>query len=188
MSLLERRRFVVDLLAAIPALRFVARGPSPPRAPQEPARGILVSSGEDRFHDSTRAIGVSSTTFKVSAGDTKRSLFVMEQHNTRRGGPPLHLHRETDEFWYVLAGDYVVEVGGQQFQAGAGDCVLGPRGVPHRWAYVGHSPGRLLITFTPAGQMEEFFARPRASSAYSADPALFRQFGMELLGPPLPVR
>ena len=191
MSGLERRRFLVNLLAAIPALRLSARGASltstEPGALQEPAGGILVASGEDRFH-ATRAIGVSSTTFKVSAGDTRHSLFAMEHHSTIHGGPPLHVHREADEFWYVLAGEYVIEVGGQQFQARGGDCVLGPRGVPHRWAFVGQSPGRLLITFTPAGRMEDFFGRPRTSNAYADDPALYQRFGMELLGPPLPVK
>src|SRR5262249_46400652 len=157
----ERRRFVVDLLSVVPLLHFSTRGAllaseSPPPT-QEPARGILVARDEDRFHDSTRAIGVSSTTFKVSANDTKRSLFAMAQHNIKRGGSPLHVHHDVDEFWYVLSGEYVVEVGGQQLQARAGDCVLGPRDVPHRWAYLGTSPGRLLITFTPAGRMEEFF-------------------------------
>jgi hypothetical protein len=29
--------------------------------------------------------------------------------------------------------------------------------VPHVWAYVGEKPGRMLMGFTPAGQMEDFF-------------------------------
>ncbi len=38
-----------------------------------------------------------------------------------------------------------------------GDSVLGPRRVPHVWAYTGAGPGRILIAFTPAGKMEAFF-------------------------------
>jgi mannose-6-phosphate isomerase-like protein (cupin superfamily) len=125
--------------------------------------------------------------FKVATADTDSALFAMEHTNTRHGGPPLHLHHEVDEFWYVLAGEYLVEVGGERFSAQAGDCVLGPRGIAHRWAYVGEGSGRLLITFTPAGRMEELFSRPRVPGTYSEDAALYRAFGMELLGPPLAV-
>lgn len=197
MHRLDRRRFFTDLLAGIPALRVGAGAASitslgcAPRAGrtavvqagQSPLRGTMVASGEDRFRVD-RAIGPSVTTFKVSAGDTGRALFAMEQRNepARRGGPPLHLHYGVDEFWYVIAGEYLIEVDGQRFRARAGDCVLGPRNLPHRWAFVGETPGQLLITFTPAGRMEEFFGRPRTSTTISNDPELYRQFGMELLG------
>jgi mannose-6-phosphate isomerase-like protein (cupin superfamily) len=177
---LERRGFLAEILAAIPILR--AAGFTAPS--QETARGVMVAAGEDRLRVK-RAIGVSSTAFKVAADDTHHALFAMEQANTRFGGPPLHLHRDVDEFWYVVAGRYLIEVGSQRFEAGAGDCVLGPRNVPHRWAFVGDTPGRVLITFTPAGLMQEFFSRPRKSAAYTDDPALYRQYGMELLGPPI---
>ncbi|HEY0780457.1 MAG TPA: cupin domain-containing protein, partial [Gemmatirosa sp.] len=172
--------------AAPPTATPPAATPQPGTG-QPPAAGVLVSAGEDRFR-TARAVGVSATTFKVATVDTQGALFAMEQANTKHGGPPLHLHRDVDEFWYVTAGEYLVEVGGRQFRAGPGACVLGPRGVPHRWAFVGDAPGRMLITFTPAGRMQEWFERPRAPGAYTTpDPALFRQFGMELLGPPLPV-
>lgn len=188
-----RRRFIADLFVAVPALPLLARNARPgPRGDDQPparpaAAGVLVTAGDDRFH-TARAVGVSATTFKVAAEDTRHALFAMEQANAKHGGPPLHVHHDVDEFWYVTAGEYVVEVGGRQFRAGPGDCVLGPRGVPHRWAFVGNTPGRMLITFTPAGRMEEWFELPRAPGAYmTPDPALFRRFGMELLGPPLPV-
>jgi mannose-6-phosphate isomerase-like protein (cupin superfamily) len=183
MRRLERRRFLGELLAAVPLLRpgvFVD-------AAQAQAKGVKVAAGEDRL-GIKRAIGVSSTTFKVAADDTGHALFAMEQANARRGGPPLHLHRDVDEFWYVVTGEYVIEVGSQRFEARDGDCVLGPRNVPHRWAFVGDTPGRMVITFTPAGLMQEFFSRPRRSAAYTDDPALYRRHGMELLGPSMTVR
>lgn len=200
----DRRRFLADLLVAVPALHLVppvarserraprddrqppaATAPQP-AAPQPTAAGVMVAAGEDRFH-AARTVGVSATAFKVAADDTRQALFAMEQANTKHGGPPLHVHHDVDEFWFVTAGQYVIEVGGRQFHAGPGDCVLGPRSVPHRWAFMGDAPGRVLITFTPAGRMQEFFALFRTPGVYLNDPALARRFGMELLGPPLPV-
>jgi mannose-6-phosphate isomerase-like protein (cupin superfamily) len=133
-----------------------------------------VASGQDRFNKS-RSIGVSSTTFKVATPDTGGALFAMEQANTKPGGPPLHLHHNEDEFWYVLARDYVIEVGSDQYRAQPGDCVLGPRNIPHAWAFLGESSGRLLIVYTTAGRIQN-------------DAALYRAFGMELLGPPLSLK
>lgn len=95
------------------------------------ARSIRpVRAGADR-EGKARAVGISSTAFKVLAGDSAGALFVMEQTNTRKGGPPRHVHRDEDELFYVLEGAYVVEVGGELVRLEAGDCVLGPRGVPH---------------------------------------------------------
>ena len=63
-----------------------------------------------------------------------------------------------------------------------------PRGVPHVWAYTGTTQGRILITFTPPGQMEAFFQEVSKRNAMPPqDPAFWRRYGMELLGPPLRV-
>ena len=66
--------------------------------------------------------------------------------------------------------------------------LLAPRRVPHVWAYVGNATGRLLIAFTPAGRMEAFFREvAKANTMPPQDAALWRAYGMELLGPPLRV-
>jgi mannose-6-phosphate isomerase-like protein (cupin superfamily) len=175
----ERRSLLKMLLSAIPAAAVGKLAPA-----QTVSSGIKVVAGQDRFNKS-RSIGVSSTTFKVATPDTAGALFAMEQANTKPGGPPRHLHYDQDEFWYVLAGEYVFEVGSDQYRVQAGDCVLGPRKVPHAWAFVGESPGRLLIAFTPAGKIQEWFERDRKKGEYVNDAALYHAFGMELLGPPL---
>jgi len=178
----ERRSVLKLLLAAIPS-RAIGRLASA----QTLSCGIKVAAGQDRFNK-TRSIGVSSTTFKVATPDTAGALFAMEQANAKPGGPPRHLHHDQDEFWYVLAGEYVFEVGSDQYRAQLGDCVLGPRNVPHAWAFVGESPGRLLIAFTPAGKIQEWFERDRKQGEYVNDAALYNAFGMELLGPPLSLK
>lgn len=174
------RRFLFKMMmaaASASALPRLASG-------QALQTGIEVAAGQDRFNKS-RTIGVSSTTFKVATPDTLGALFVIEQSNATPGGPPRHLHHEQDEFWYVMAGEYIVEVGSERFRVQTGDCVLGPRKIAHGWAFVGDSPGRLLIAFTPAGKMQEWFERDRKKGTYMNDGDLYRQFGMELVGPPL---
>ena len=68
----------------------------------------------------------------------------------------------------------------------AGSFVFIPRGVAHCFQNVGEEPGRMLVTFTPAG-MEGFFERLSELTAFDLD--TFRraaaEHGMEVVGPPL---
>jgi hypothetical protein len=68
--------------------------------------------------------------------------------------------------------------------APAGSFVFIPRGLAHAFQCVGPQPGRMLITFAPAG-MEGFFER--LSSLTSFDLEAFRdaaaQHGMDVVGP-----
>jgi mannose-6-phosphate isomerase-like protein (cupin superfamily) len=151
-----------------------------------------VPSGQDR-QGRPHQIGVSATTYKVVTSDTKGDLFVIEQANQRRGGPPLHVHHGEDVLFSVLAGDYLVQVGDKRYPLKTGDCILGPRGIPHAWAFVGTTPGRLLLSYAPAGKMEAFFNAWEqlgfTPGGYSKekDAALLRSYGMERIGPPIPL-
>lgn len=185
--MLRRSLLSIPALACLPEIlraegRAIARSIIPP-----------VKMGQDR-EGKKRAIGVSSTTYKVLTSDSRGDLFVMEQANTRKGGPSRHMHYHEDELFFCLEGQYVVEVGDNRSVLQQGDCVLGPRGIPHAWAFSGTGTGRMLISFAPAGKMEAFFGqreargiKPGGYASTKADAALLAEFGMELVGPPIPV-
>jgi mannose-6-phosphate isomerase-like protein (cupin superfamily) len=166
MMTLERRSFLAALAAALSGLSL-------PDAFADATRsGVKVAEDEDRF-GKNRAIGLNATTFKLATTDTQGAVFLMEQHSIKPGGPPLHLHHEQDEFWFVVSGGYVFQVGSERYLAEPGDCLLGPREVPHTYAFVGPpSGGRVLIGFAPAGKIQEYFEVPRMPGAYVADALL----------------
>ena len=189
MKEMQRRSFLQLALAAIPSSLIGQSSATSSLA--SGAKAVRVTAGADR-EGQTRSIGISNTTYKILTQDTGGALFTLEQLNHKKGGPQRHLHHAQDEFWYVLEGEYVFEIGSERFRLKAGDCILGPREVPHAWAFVGDSTGRLLISFTPAGKMEAFFnqrfppgSTPRTYSHTEDDAAVARTFGMELLGPPM---
>ena len=154
-----------------------------PAAGPLPAR--VVPAGEDRSGEH-HGLGVSTVDFKVIAPDG--GLLVLENTFHARGGAPRHLHLAQDEWFYALEGELVIEVGDQRHTLRPGDSVLGPRRVPRVWAHVGDGRGRILVAFTPAGRMEAFFREvTKADAMPPQDPALWREHGMELLGPPLTV-
>jgi len=148
--------------------------------------GLHVAAGADRFSEAHPLGPRNLITFKLATHDTRGGLFVIEHSSLAKGGPPRHLHHEQDEWFYPLEGEYIIEVGDTRHQLKSGDSLLAPREVPHVWAHVGDQPGRLLIAFTPAGQMEAFFrAATKLGSMPPQNPELFRAHGMEVVGPPL---
>jgi quercetin dioxygenase-like cupin family protein len=140
-----------------------------------------IPSGQDRLNEQHSI----DATFKVLTNETGGNLFVMEQRNNKKGGPPRHLHYNEEEYFYVIEGNYIIEVGSDRFELGSGDSLLAPRKVPHAWAFAGADKGRLLISFAPANKMEAYFRLINPNSKQMAD--LMREYGMELIGPPLRV-
>jgi quercetin dioxygenase-like cupin family protein len=180
------RRSFIEWLAAVP-LGAIA---PPPQAPGAPVARVAAGSG--RANGVIKLPGGDLVYVKVATADTGGALFMTEQPIERRGsGPPKHYHQDEDEWFYCLAGEYVVEVGNQRFRLRPGDSVLGPRRVPHAFVYDGTGPGRILIGFTPAGRMEQFFRDLEKRGEYfgsgtAADKETARRlYGIVNVGPPL---
>jgi quercetin dioxygenase-like cupin family protein len=144
----------------------------------------FLPAGADWFGEG-RGLTMSQIAFKC-VPTPGRDVLLLENHFDAPGGPPRHLHYAQDEWFYALEGDFAFEVGAERFTLHPGDALLAPRQVAHVWAYTGRGAGRILIAFTPAGQMEAFFRQTmRAHQGTPRDPAIWRAHGMELLGPPL---
>jgi mannose-6-phosphate isomerase-like protein (cupin superfamily) len=129
---------------------------------------------------------------KIASSDTGGSFTVFEGRTRPLEGPPLHRHRDQDEWWYIVEGEYRFVVDGTEIFAGAGDTVFAPRGSEHTFQNVGTEPGHTITTVVPGG-IDIFFeelerAAPRGSVP---DPAailpVFARHSLELLGPPLRV-
>ena len=152
------------------------------------SRGIVVREGRSRNEQHLIVLGGATIDFKVTPRDTGGGLFVMVNSQKNKGGPPRHFHYDQEEFFHVLKGRYVFEVGDDRFEAGPGDSLLGPRRVPHTFMFLGEGDGKLLIAYQPAGKMESFFT---ALAEHAGIPApaefkrLFADHGMEITGPPL---
>lgn len=86
-------------------------------------------------------------------GETTGGAFSLVEHPLppRALGAPLHTHRNEDEYSYVLEGRIGVQLGDEVLEAGAGELVLKPRGVPHAFWNAGDEPARLLELISPAG-------------------------------------
>lgn len=152
-----------------------------------PTAGFRVARNEDRSGE-RHSLGIGVLSLKVSTEDSHGALLASELVHHAKGGPR-HLHHDQDEWFYVVEGEYLIEVGGERFQVKPGDSVFGPRGVPHGWAHVGDELGLIVFVVTPAGQLEAFFRQLSAMGAMAPqDPAFWPPYGLQLVGPPLEVQ
>lgn len=144
---------------------------------------VLIPFGEGK---SVNVIG-NAITIRLHGRDTGGVLSVAESIDLPGGGPPPHVHHREDETFQVLEGEYEFTCGGKTLTARKGATVFAPRGVPHAYRYVGTTPGRLMVTMTPAG-FEQFFEEVGALTPQQQEiPRVLeigKKYGLEFLPPP----
>jgi mannose-6-phosphate isomerase-like protein (cupin superfamily) len=140
-----------------------------------------VAAGEDRF-DHLHSLGFSDLAFKVGTQETGGNLFVIEHRNLRPGGPPLHLHFNQEEWFYVSEGRVKFLIGEKTLTLGPGESILAPRRVAHTFSSVVPS-SHLLIAFSPAGKMEQYFRDAHGNGALAAQPEFMNRYDVQWIGP-----
>jgi quercetin dioxygenase-like cupin family protein len=147
----------------------------------------------DSLHDAFWWQG-SLMRIKARAEDTAGAIGVVEGTFYEGFGPPLHIHSREDEALYVLEGEIRFRSGDDEFVAGPGTWVWGPRGVPHAFKVVSET-ARALVVVTPGG-FERMFEEGGVPAAGSPVPpqdgydpaaamAISKRFGFEVVGPQL---
>jgi quercetin dioxygenase-like cupin family protein len=145
--------------------------------------GVTVRAGEG---ETVRSPLGGEITFIVTGEQSDGELAAMEAVNAVGEGPPLHYHGREHETIYILEGEFRWKLGGELSVAGPGSFVFIPRGLPHTWQVIGDRPGRMLVTFSPAG-MEGFFDRLSSMTEFDLDEfkSAAADHGMNVVGPPL---
>lgn len=94
----------------------------------------------------------------LSADDTGGSFSAIVAELKPGEGPPPHLHRDRDEYFYVLEGTYKLSVGDQEATAGPGALIYVPRNTVHSFSNVASTTGRILEWTIPGGNERYFKA------------------------------
>lgn len=124
--------------------------------------GFALASGEGevlRFSGAEFLVKASSET-------TGGAFAIVEERDPL--DTPLHVHEREDELFVVLEGEHVFRVGGEEFRAGPGAIVFGPRRVPHAHRRVVPRAGRFLTIVSPPG-FESFFRELSDAEAAGED-------------------
>ena len=108
-------------------------------------------------------------------------------------GPPLHMHRDQDDTFYVLDGVLSVQIGDEVYELEPGDFATAPPGVPHTFGNMrrGQELVRAINIMTPGG-FDEFLTEFSGAPPGPPDAELSRRwnekYGLTIVGPPLSVR
>ena len=114
---------------------------------------------------------------------TGGALGLLRQTIPPKSGPPAHIHRAEDEFFYVVSGEFNFKLGDGIVSAPARSIVFVPRGTVHTFQNVGTEPGVLLVGVTPGGFEKMFEERQGADT--ETNRTLMKKHNMEVVGPPL---
>jgi quercetin dioxygenase-like cupin family protein len=137
-------------------------------------------------------------TVKIGGRETQGRWTLVEFEAPPGNGPPLHVHRDDDESFYVIDGEITFYVGDAVIEARPGSFAFAPRGVPHTFVVGGKTAARYLVVSEPAG-FERFVAEASVPAESRTIPppaggppdvaalaALAARHGIEILGPPGP--
>ena len=145
-------------------------------------RGFVLRPGEGRSID----LGGFQMSLKASEEDTVGAFSLLEADEPPNFGPPMHIHHNCAEAFYVVAGEYVIFIDEQEFRCPAGSFVYIPSNTRHGFR-VGTEPSRKLNVYVPGAMVDYFDKLSRAIAGGNATPSVLDRIaaenGMEVVGP-----
>jgi len=148
------------------------------------AKGIVVPPGGGPVL--SMAPGRSAA-LKLLSGATGDSVMAFEETAPAGTETTFHLHHDSDEVAYVLAGEITFKIGDKITVGGPGACAFMPRGVAHAWKNTGGETGRVLFLYTPAPAgkfFEELLDRPAGEINGAEANEIRQRHRWEVVGPP----
>lgn len=131
-------------------------------------------------------MGLFAMTVKATAEDTDGAFTLLEATEPPGFGPPMHIHHDAAEAFYVLDGEYTIFIDDREIVCPAGSFVYIPAGAAHGFR-VGDRASRKLNLYAPAamvGYFDELAAAVRDDNLDDTHlGAIAKRYGMEVLGP-----
>lgn len=148
------------------------------------SKPFIVQPGQGEVLD----LGNFEAVILASATDTSGDFTLLQTQNEPSDfGPPMHIHHDAAEAFFVLEGSYLMYLEGRQEECPPGTFVYVPRGTPHTFKVISETPGKKLNLFTPAamqGFFEELAAAEAAGVVLPADlETISSRHHMEVVGP-----
>jgi quercetin dioxygenase-like cupin family protein len=106
-------------------------------------RSFVVGPGEGRFID----LGAFGMTVKADAKQTAGVVSVLEAEEPPGFGPPIHVHDDAAEAFYVLEGEYIMYLEDREVACPAGSFIFIPVGVRHGFKVGTSRAGSSTSTF-----------------------------------------
>jgi mannose-6-phosphate isomerase-like protein (cupin superfamily) len=144
--------------------------------------GYVLQPGEGRLID----LGGFSMSVKATGEETDGMFTLLEADEPPDFGPPLHIHHGIAEAFYVLEGEYIIFLDGDEFRCPTGSFIFIPAETPHGFR-VGNVASRKLNLYLPASMVGYFDDLSDAMKEGSPDPdrlsEIATRHSVEVIGP-----
>ena len=147
-------------------------------------KGIVVPAGGGKHLDMTAPGRFAA--LKLLGHETNEAIMLFEETVPVGTKSLFHLHRDSDEVAWVLAGEITFKIADEVTVGGPGTCAFFPRNVPHAWKSTGSETGRVLFLYIPAaagGYVEELLKHPSAAIDDDERNKLRERYRWEVVGP-----
>lgn len=140
----------------------------------------VFQRGEGRPID----LGGFKMTVKADQEATGHAFTLLEADEPPDFGPPLHIHHDAAEAFFVIDGEYIIFLETQEIRCPAGAFIYIPAGVEHGFR-VGPMPSRKLNFYIPAAMIGYFDEMAAAAGGLSDEElvALAQRYSVEVTGP-----
>jgi len=142
----------------------------------------ILGPGEGRMID----LGNFTMVVRAEGGQTGGAYTLLEAAEPPDFGPPLHIHRDAAEAFYVLEGEYRIFLPDGEHRCPVGSFIYIPAGIEHGFR-VGAVASRKLNLYSPAAMVGYFDELSAALASGNVDPdhlaAIAARYGMDVLGP-----
>jgi mannose-6-phosphate isomerase-like protein (cupin superfamily) len=142
---------------------------------------FVLAPGRGRQID----LGDFAMTVKASEDDTAGAFSLLEATEPPGFGPPMHIHHDAAEAFYVLDGEYLIFLDDRQFTCPTGSFIYIPAGLRHGFR-VGNVPSRKLNLYSPAAMVGYFDGLKSLLEAPAPDAErlaeMASRYGMEVVG------
>lgn len=143
---------------------------------------LILRPREGRVID----LGGFQMSVKATGEVTGGAFSLLEADEPAGFGPPLHIHRDAAEAFYVLEGEYIIFLDDREFACPAGSFIFIPAGMSHGFR-VGRVASRKLNIYTPAAMIGYFDDLAAALKQGDVEPDalsdIARRHSMAVLGP-----
>jgi len=160
---MERRKFLITSLLAAPFTALAKFNFLPSKIlGRRLKKGMIVRADESRFFGKKTSSKDTYGRCIISSADTDGQLYIgadANLSNKEKGGPALHIHYLDDEIFYVVSGEFLIQLDGEISLIKKGDSVFIPRGTKHTYAnHIENNPGELVIIHQPISpELEKFY-------------------------------
>jgi quercetin dioxygenase-like cupin family protein len=147
-------------------------------------KGFVIPAGGGKRHASPTPGRFFD--LKLLGCETADSIMMFEETLPPGTASLYHLHHDSDEVAWVLAGEITFKIGDAMTTGGPGTCAFMPRNVGHAWKNTGSETGRVLFLYTPAaagGYIEAMADRSAGPMTAAERDEFCARYRWKILGP-----